>query len=201
MQSENTGGHDPYNVMAMGWANPYVFDSSDNSLSNEITITINDFQSSGDIILLTPKWDNEKQIFDEYILLELFTATGLNQYDASLRIPHLVGIRLWHINATIDDSTNRHHNTNDSSDGNYDLVHFIRNDESVEYRSLTALDRQEYLFSTGDTFDMETFKSQFYNGDGKLDNGSSLGWSFEVTSITGDAYGETQATIKLIKTV
>ncbi|MBE5733399.1 MAG: hypothetical protein E7353_10325, partial [Clostridiales bacterium] len=201
MQSGKTGGHDPYNMMAMGWANPYVFDSSDTTLSNEITITINDFQSSGDIILLTPNWDSEKQIFDEYILLELFTATGLNQYDANdWKIPDLVGIRLWHINASVDSSTNRHYNTNNSLESNYDLVHFIRNDTGCEYRSFTALDRQDYLFDEGDSFDMETYKSQFYNADGKLDNGTSLGWSFEVTGITVDEYGNATATIKLVKT-
>jgi hypothetical protein len=201
MQSGKTGGHDPYNMMAMGWANPYVFDSSDTTLSNEISITINDFQSSGDIILLTPDWDNENQIFDEYILLELFTASGLNQFDANAgNVHNLIGIRLWHINATIDSSTNRHYNTNNSLEGNYDLVHFIRNDIECEYRSLTALDTQDYLFAEGDSFDMETYKSQFYNADGKLDNGTSLGWSFEVTDITVDEYGNAAATIKLVKT-
>ena len=199
MQSGKTGGHDPYNMMAMGWANPYVFDSSDNTLSNEISITINDFQSSGDVILLTPNWDSENQIFDEYILLELFTATGLNQFDANAaKIPNLVGIRLWHVNATIDSSTNRHYNTNDSLEGNYDLVHLIRSDESVEYKSPTTISGN--LFGEGDSFDMETFKSQFYNADGKLDNGTSLGWCFEVTDITVDDNGNANATIKLVKT-
>ena len=134
-------------------------------------------------------------------MLELFTATGLNQYDANeSKIPNLVGIRLWHINASVDSSTNRHYNTNNSLESNYDLVHFIRNDVECEYRSLSALDRQDYLFDEGDTFDMETFKSQFYNEDGKLDNGTSLGWSFEITNITTDASGNATATIKLVKT-
>lgn len=200
MQSGNSGGHDPYSVMAMGWADPYVFDSSDDSLSNEITITINDFQSSGDVILLTPRWDDEMQIFDEYILLELFTPTGLNKYDASFRIPNVVGIRLWHVNATINSDTDEHYNTNNALEGNYDLVHFIRNDPTCEYRSLTSLDRQEYLFDEGDQFDMDTFKSQFYNADGKLDNGTSLGWAFEVTDITTDEFGNATATVKITKT-
>ena len=47
---------------------------------------------------------------------------------------------------------------------------------------------------------MEIFKSQFYNADGKLDNGTSLGWSFEITNITTDASGNATATIKLVKT-
>ena len=48
---------------------------------------------------------------------------------------------------------------------------------------------------------METYKSQFYNADGKLDNGTSLGWSFEITDITTDANGNATATIKLVKNV
>ena len=198
MQSANSGGHDPYNMMAMDWATPYVFDSSDTTLSNEITITINDFQSSGDIILLTPSWDSEKQIFDEYLLLELFTATGLNQYDASFYMPNAVGIRLWHVNAKVDEDTGYHYNTNNSQDGNYDLVHFIRNDPTCEYKSLKALN-QEDLFNEGDSFDMQTYKSQFYNADGKLDDGTDLGWNFVVTDITTDTYGNATATIKLVK--
>ena len=199
MESGDFGGHDPYNMMAMGWATPYVFDSSDNTLSNEITITINDFQSSGDIILLTPQWNSTNQIFDEYILLELYTPTGLNSYEAKEYGANCAGIRVWHINANIDSSTNNHFNTNNSNDGNYDLVHFIRNDEDIEYKSLSSL-KDEHLFVKGDTFDMETFKSQFYNADGKLDNGTSLGWSFEITNITTDASGNATATIKLVKT-
>lgn len=112
----------------------------------------------------------------------------------------MVGIRVWHINATVNSATNRHYNTNNSLDGNYDLVHFIRNDEACEYRSLTTL-KAQYLFAEGDTFDMSTFKSQFYNADGKLDNGASLGWSFVVTKINVDDNGNAKATIKLVKTI
>ena len=46
---------------------------------------------------------------------------------------------------------------------------------------------------------MQTYKSQFYNADGKLDDGTDLGWNFVVTDITTDTYGNATATIKLIK--
>ena len=201
MQSSDAGGHDAYSVMALGWAKPYVFSRNHSSSSNEISITINDLQSSGDMILLTPSWSDVNETFDEYMLLELYTPTGLNRKDAlrtdvnNAKVP---GIRLWHVNAKLG-SNNRHLYDNTSTGGtNYDLLHLIRNDVNKDYRSLSRLSDVD-LFKEGESFDMSTFKSQFYNHDGKLDNGLNLGWKFEVTKINQDSYGNASATIKLIK--
>ena len=46
---------------------------------------------------------------------------------------------------------------------------------------------------------METYKNQFYNADGKLDNGNSFNWSFENLDETKDAFGNAEVTIKLKK--
>lgn len=201
MQSNDDGAHDPYNVMALGWAKPYVFDSSDTTLADEIDITINDFQASGDVILLTSNWDDDKQIFDEYILLELYTPTGLNTYDA-IRTGYAdcVGIRIWHVNAVVDSLTKKHAYTNNSAETNFDLLHFIRNNAECAYHATDTLS-QNNLFVTGDTFDMNTYKSQFYRADGKLDNGSDLGWSVEVISINQNTSNNATAQIKLIKNI
>lgn len=199
MQSNDNGGHDPYSMMALGWAKPYVFDSSDITLANEINVTINDFQASGDVILLTSNWNATKQIFDEYILLELYTPTGLNAYDAiKTGYADCVGIRVWHVNATINSATKEHAYSNNSAETNYDLLHFIRNNSDCAYHATDTL-KQDNLFVTGDTFDMNTYCSQFYNADGKLDNGNNLGWSFVVNAINIDIYGNATAVIKLIK--
>lgn len=199
MQSNDIGSHDPYSLMALGYAKPYVFDSSDTTLANEITITIHDLQSSGDIILLTPKWDNTNQIFDEYMLIELYTPTGLNAYHARNKY-EFVGIRLWHVNAKIDPSTKKHYNTNNSIETNYDLLHYIRNNEEESYHTLSALS-EDNVFKKGDTFTMDKYKSQFYNADGKLDSGLDLGFSFSVLDIVVDEYGNATATIKITKTI
>jgi hypothetical protein len=199
MQSTDRGGHDPYDVMAIGYADPYVFASNDTSLPNEITIQIKDFQSSGDLILLTPNWDNDKQIFDEYLLLELYTPTGLNLYDANSNTnANCVGIRLWHVNTTINSFTKRHTYTN-TSDTTNDLVHFIRDDKEHTLRENTFL-KEEYIFQKGESFNIEDYSLQFTNGN-KLDNGLSLGWSFMVLDIVTDEYGNATATIKLTKTL
>ena len=200
MQSSDTGGHDAYSVMAYGWAKPYVFSRNDNTLSNEIEITINDFQASGDMILLTPQWSSSNEAFDEYMLLELYTPTGLNRKDAlrdDVGNANVPGIRLWHVNAKLG-SNYRHLHDNTSNGTNYDLLHLIRNDVNKDYRSLSRMSNED-LFKQGESFSMNTFKSQFYNHDGKLDDGRNLGWRFEVTKINKDSYDNATATIKLIK--
>ena len=100
MQDYNVGGHDPYSVMALGWASPYIPETS-------MDITISTFQESHDLILLSPSFNSEKSPFDEYLLLELYSPTGLNKFDTDHQYddyptgPSEVGIRLWHVDARL----------------------------------------------------------------------------------------------------
>ena len=104
MQDFNIGAHDPFSVFAFGWASAYVPTSSD-------TITISNFQDNHDLILLSPGFNSFDSPFDEYLLLELFTPTGLNAFDSAHpylninRIPYYgpndVGIRVWHIDSRL----------------------------------------------------------------------------------------------------
>ena len=80
---------------------------SSNYIPNNI-ITIGDFATTHDIILLTPEWNSYDSAFDEYILLELYTPTGLNKFDTdyqySGRYPqglNLCGVRMWHVDARL----------------------------------------------------------------------------------------------------
>ncbi len=100
MQDMNVGGHDPYSVMALGWTDPYVVTETKENF------IINDFQSSGDVALITPSFSNSP--FDEYFLLELYTPTDLNYYDTYNTYmgayPSGVrnyGIRLWHVDSRL----------------------------------------------------------------------------------------------------
>lgn len=99
MQDHNVGMHDPYSVMALGWTNPYIPTESCN-------ITINDFATSGDVILLTPEFNDNLSPFDEYLLIELFAKKGLNYQDATTPYKWYgtvdgYGIRVWHIDARL----------------------------------------------------------------------------------------------------
>ena len=105
MQDSNVGSHDPYSALALGWADPYVPEDS-------CTLTIKPFQNKGhDLVLLQPDGFNvDKSPFDEYVLLELFTPTGLNQFDCEFTYreytgqrqgPSEVGIRIWHVDSRL----------------------------------------------------------------------------------------------------
>ena len=100
MQDYNVGSHDPFSVMALGWVNPYIPLGS-------CTLTLRDFQSTKDIILLTPEWNPTNSVFDEYLLLEFYSPTGLNEADVANQYPgspqgvNDIGIRLWHVDARL----------------------------------------------------------------------------------------------------
>ncbi len=109
MQDFNVGSHDPYSRMALGWDNPYVPTES-------TTIHINPYQSSGDLILLSSHPETfTYSSFDEYLLIELYTPTGLNKFDTTYvyngGYPYgtkASGIRIWHVDARLIDLTDYH---------------------------------------------------------------------------------------------
>ena len=233
MQDANRGGHDPFSVFAFGWADPYVVGES-------TTITIGSFQKEHDVVLLTPSWNEYDSPFDEYLLVELFTPSGLNQldctyaYNGSLRGPTQTGIRLWHVDARLAMCTNYNEytqnlvysksltsdptdsratygvttaftNSYDSDDygsvlgssyDKYDLLHLIRNDTRIGYRTSEDIGNSD-LFKAGDSFSMSTYRSQFPNST-NLNSGVALGWTFTVNSISGSGDDAT-ATITFTK--
>ena len=75
---------------------------------------------------------------------------------------------------------------------NYNLLQLIRNNKIATYTPKDNLSQND-LFMVGDSFDTSTFKSQFVNGE-KMINGKSLGWSFNVVSLS-----ENKAVITLTK--
>ena len=100
MQDYNVGGHDPYSMMALGWVKPYI-------PTDSCEIKIKPFQTNHDLILLTPQWNTYGSPFDEYILLEYYSPTGLNaldtahKYKGSIIGPNDYGIRVWHVDARV----------------------------------------------------------------------------------------------------
>ncbi len=97
--TEAIGSHDAFSVMAYGWADPYI-------PTDSCVIEIGAFQSTKELILLTPHWNKQDSAFDEYLLLELYTPTGLNEFNSEYdsygrTLPTEAGIRLWHVDARL----------------------------------------------------------------------------------------------------
>ena len=99
MQDFNVGGHDPYSKISLDWVDPYVVNDS-------CVLTIKPFESSGDVILIAS--NPSGSTFDEYLLIELYTPTGLNEFDTINPYgsnwpvgPTGYGIRIWHVDSRL----------------------------------------------------------------------------------------------------
>lgn len=106
MQDHNIGSHDPFSVYALGWGKAYVPTES-------VTINLKKFTTTGEMILLSPSFNTYNSPFDEYLLLEYYTPTELNELDTTYAYQNSYpkgsserGIRLWHVDARMLYTTN-----------------------------------------------------------------------------------------------
>lgn len=96
MQDFNIGEHDPYSKIMLGWFEPTIVNSNTN-----FTIDLTDNNTANDVLLI--RLDNKNTYFSEYLLVDLYTATGLNaigkvaMYDGAS-----YGVRIFHVDSTID---------------------------------------------------------------------------------------------------
>ncbi len=98
MMDGNIGDHNSYSKMTLGWTNPIYVNGS-------TSISLRPFEEYGDFILLKDDWNNSP--YDEYLLIEYYTPTGLNKKDSTSAYygrPKLFtenGIKIYHIDSRI----------------------------------------------------------------------------------------------------
>ncbi|MFA5421438.1 MAG: hypothetical protein WC344_01410 [Bacilli bacterium] len=99
MMDYNVTDHNAWSKMALGWLKPFV-------VTGNAEITIDPVESSGDAVLIADDWNGTS--FDEFLLLELYTPTGLNQLDSQTSYAGayplgftLPGVRLYHVDSRL----------------------------------------------------------------------------------------------------
>ena len=96
MMDFSLGDHTGLSKMLLNWVRPYHVEQA-------TTLTLKPFTTSGELILLSPDWNQSP--FDEYILLEYYAPTELNRYDASLlsnyRLFDRYGLKVYHVDASL----------------------------------------------------------------------------------------------------
>ena len=119
MQDNNVGGHDPFSSYALGWGSAYI-------PTETTTIDLKPFAETGEMILLSPNPNAYNSPFDEYLLLEYYTPTGLNKMDCDYQYggrypqgPKERGIRLWHVDARL--AVNKQIISNPPDGSNYNI--------------------------------------------------------------------------------
>lgn len=101
MMDQNVGDHNAFSKTLYGWTNPYV-------VEGDAEITIRPFESTGDCIIVKNGWNGHG--FDEYLILEYYTPTGLNKSDSDsaycgtyVQLPRKSGVKIYHIDARLGD--------------------------------------------------------------------------------------------------
>ena len=213
MQTNNVGGHDPYSLLLLNWAKPYI-------PAESMTISIGDIQRTHDVILLSPNWDNDaRSPFDEYVLIELFAPTGLNTYDATIGNRYgnfsTVGLRIWHVDSRLAKKTAKGYEdttyVDPTAGGTYSLItdnsprpddtddpllkfdkyqqlYLIRNDKTMTYQQTEGSLKESDYFVENDTFDFASYSKQFVE-TGTLNNGQQFKWTVHVDDIFPESGG------------
>lgn len=98
MQSYNVGDHNIYSKMSLGWVNPYV-------VTGDSVIKLKTSSKYPEAILINDNWNGS--IFDEYLLIEYYTPTNLNEQDAKHnfnrrgKMYSYKGLRIYHVDARL----------------------------------------------------------------------------------------------------
>ena len=102
MQDCNVGDHNVWTKAALGWINPIIVDASKDIPAK---IHLNPRENGG-AIFITDNYSGS--VFDEYIVLELYTPNGLNELDSTYayettygRMPTESGVKLYHVDARL----------------------------------------------------------------------------------------------------
>ena len=210
MQSSSKGDWNPYSKYAVGWIEPVVIQGLNSGESMEVTI--GSFANTGDAIVIPAAGTEHDGPFGEYIMVDLFTDDGVNQYDAAeFGIGDAVGVRMYHINAAMEKRVLKsadgieypigtvHYTNAHNADGTYliELLQAGGQNTFTNFDNLrTKLSKKDF-FKAGDVFTAEKYSEFLTNG--RMDDGSEFGYSVEVVSIDRDAAGEYNAVIRITR--
>lgn len=197
MQSDNVGDWNPYSKFAVGWTKPTVLTTED--IGDGITVTISDFETSGDTIIIptdSAKMNADGTLcpFNEYIMVDLFSPTGLNVYDASKYGLTKSGVRMYHVDGRlceIDYSkdwleegitydmlyTNAYSKT-----GKYHIQLLQSGGKNTFTKGTYRAVNNSDLFFAGDSFNIKKYSSVFLGG--KMNNGQDFPYDIKVTEIS-----------------
>ncbi len=101
MMDNNIIDHDSFSKMALGWVEPKI-------ASNNGEYTLKPYEEDGDCLIIPTDRGWNGSPFDEYILVEFYTPTGLNKKDSQSYYPGSTiklqgfseyGIRIFHVDA------------------------------------------------------------------------------------------------------
>ncbi len=177
MMDSMFGDHNPYTKFNYGWITSSRLVTTDST----VTLTLNDFATTGDTIIIANNWDSTLGAYQEYYVIMYYTENGVNAGDEQGYFAR-EGVVVYHVNASL---------YKEIYEGTtYYDVYNTNTDASDEYGTEDNL--IELIKSSNDTFTYIAGDTMPTTID---DNGNALKYNFVVDSIDSNT-----ATITFTKT-
>ena len=189
MMDQNYGDLDAASKILLGWINPIIVSSDD-------VVTIGSTAlDSNNAIIISKTIESKGTIFSEYIILEFWTAEGLNSFDSAHTFGNSAyGIRVLHLDATINyqngvptltngkrPSYFKYNNTDDDSKNFLETL-AINKDAIYNSSTKTYTVKNNVLFiDTNTVFGKDVWSNFKYN------TGDSLDFTFQISSISNSS--------------
>ena len=191
MMDYTVGDHNAYSKLLLGWVKPTAV------VTTTQTITISNFESSGQFIVVLLDYDGT--YFSEYLIIDLYSATGLNALHAGVDGSYLYdgasfGARIYHVDATINNPYSDDYYSftdNNNSISKDPLIKLVeadgdKNFESDQYPgsegNYYGFAAEDDLWQTGDVFSQ--IQANYTRNDGKVVNFDITFVSISATSAT-----------------
>ncbi|MCR5323618.1 MAG: hypothetical protein K6E85_10160 [Lachnospiraceae bacterium] len=212
MQSDNTGDWNAYSKYATGWIEPKVV--SGLKPGESVEIKIGALSERGDAIVIPAATDKLKPPFSEYMLVDLYTSSGVNKYDSvAYGIDNFTGVRIYHVDARMERRDYVNPDFPDMDPCPIGTIHIANqfketgmfNIELIQAGAKNTLTAGNWarmriekgdFFQTGDVFTMDKY-SEFFN-DGLMDTGAEFGYKIEIVNVSGIG-ANAQAVIRITR--
>lgn len=207
MMDNNIGDHNSYSKYLLNWVQPRIVNAKG-------TYTLSSFQENGDCLLIPANNSSfTDSPYDEYLLLEFYTPTGLNYLDSQYKYTNDLklftdyGVKVYHVDSRLglmkfDSSKNQYdyQGFNNNYVNTYDDYSIIASSNTPSYsysgkRLLTLLSNSHnassnYYYqdrSYGEANNSDLFKEGSSISSFRFNNGTSLSYQISIENLTSSS--------------
>lgn len=177
MMDSTIGDHCSYSKIMLDWITPEIVNETK-------TVTLENFETTGDSILIL--LDSVDGYFSEYLLIDLYTPTVLNEMHAGINFLYEdapYGVRIYHVSNQVDQpctETNYPSFTNyNNSITDYALIELVQADGGTKFGPLDYVYESD-LWQAGDKL-LEVFPSYARN------DGKTVCFDIEIVSVSAES--------------
>ncbi len=179
MMDYTVGDQNVYSKTMLGWLSPTV-------VNGTTTVTLKPSASEASAILIPLSFNNS--YFCEYLMIDLYAATGLNQMHAGMDNSYLYdgapfGVRIYHVSSSINNSYSTDYQSftdYNNSDTNFSLIKLVEADGTKKFSDSNGWAAADDLWKAGQK--LSTVFPNYTRNDGK-----TLNFDVEIVSASAES--------------